>query len=72
LNATSSSWAKPWIHHTVAVVAAAFARWGRAKLPAASKLAEPLSTERLVRLFIRISFSVRADDLSFGSLRRPT
>jgi hypothetical protein len=48
------------------VVAAALAIKGRARLPAATKLAEPLSTERLVRWLIRISFAVRADDLSFG------
>ena len=49
LNEMSSSCAKPWIHHTVAVVAAAFARRGLADAPAAAIARELRSSDRLLR-----------------------
>ena len=47
--------AKPWVHHTVAVVAAALAIWGRANDPAAPKAREARSSDRRVRMAIPVS-----------------
>src|SRR5215831_13356174 len=46
----SSSGTKPWVHHTLAVMAAALAMKGRAKVPAAASPSEVRSTERLLSL----------------------
>src|SRR5215207_1428126 len=48
LNEMSSSWTKPWVHHTVAVFACAFAMYGRASAPAATNPTERLIKERRV------------------------
>jgi hypothetical protein len=48
LNDTSSSSAKPWVHHTVAVVAAELARWGLADVPTAAMARE-------LRLKVKVS-----------------
>src|SRR5579875_1168980 len=47
-KAASSSGTKPCVHHTVAVLAAALAIWGRARVPAATNPNDPRSTERLL------------------------
>src|SRR5438093_4523968 len=47
--ATSSSETKPCAHHTSAVVAAALAMKGRAKVPAAAAARELRSTDRRLR-----------------------
>src|SRR6266849_9054111 len=60
---TSSSWAKPCAHHTSAVVAAALAIWGRAKVPAATRPRELCNSERRVNLVISVSFPVGAASL---------
>src|SRR5258708_27466638 len=49
----SSSGTKPWVHHTLAVVAAALAMKGRARVPAAANPKDPRSTER--RLSLRMA-----------------
>src|SRR5580700_9023262 len=51
---SSSSGTKPWVHHTLAEVAAALATNGRARVPAAARLREPRSTERLLSLLMSI------------------
>src|SRR5271169_6693850 len=56
----SSSWAKPCTHQTVAVLAAALAMYGRARMPVATTAAELRNSERLVGLIIGSSFPVRA------------
>ncbi len=47
----------PWVHQTVAVLAAAFAMNGRANVPAAATASEPRNTERLVVLIIAVFLS---------------
>src|SRR6202011_3432791 len=51
-KAASSSRTKPCVHHTVAVLAAALAMNGRARLPAAASAADPRSSERLLSLLM--------------------
>src|ERR1700736_2258995 len=51
-KAASSSRTKPCVHHTVAVLAAALAMNGRARLPAAANAADPRSSERLLSLLM--------------------
>src|SRR6266851_8285220 len=63
---TSSSWAKPCAHHISAVVAAALAIWGRAKVPAATRPSELCSSERRVNLVISVSFRAGAAKTSPG------
>src|SRR5215472_6021566 len=46
----SSSGTKPWVHHTLAVLAAALAMKGRARVPAAARPTDPRRTERLLNL----------------------
>jgi hypothetical protein len=46
----SSSSAKPWVHHTVAVVATALTIWGFANVPAAASAKEPRSTDRRLKV----------------------
>src|SRR5260370_14536452 len=48
-----SSVMKAWVHHTLAVVAAALAMKGRARVPAAANPKDPWSTER--RLSLRMA-----------------
>src|SRR6516225_3290495 len=59
----SSSSAKPCAHHTVAVVASAFAIYGRANVPAAARPNDPRSTVRLVRLLMLLTFPVHATSI---------
>src|ERR1043166_1122327 len=49
-NEESSSATKPCGHHTLAVLAAALATWGRAKVAAAARATDPRTTERLLSL----------------------
>src|SRR5271169_1122524 len=56
-KAASSSGMNPWVHQTVAVLAAAFAMKGRANVPAAATASEPRNTERLVVLIIPVFLS---------------
>src|SRR5579875_435484 len=60
-KAASSSGIKPCVHHTVAVLAAALAIWGRAKAPAAANPTEARSSERLESLFIPRFPSISGD-----------
>src|SRR5262249_37994515 len=49
-KAASSSGMKPWVHHTLAVLAAALAMKGRARVPAAARPTDPPSIERRLSL----------------------
>src|SRR5215469_12248056 len=51
----SSSGTKPWVHHTLAVLAAALAMKGRASVPIAARPTDPRSTERLLSLLMASS-----------------
>src|SRR6516162_6330923 len=57
----SSSSANPWVHHTVAVVAAARATYGRTTAAAAASHNEPWSTDRRVTTPIAPSHSGLCD-----------
>src|SRR6516164_8663391 len=48
----SSSGMKPWVHHTLAVLPAAFAMKGRPSVPIAARPTDPRSTERLLSLLM--------------------
>src|SRR4029077_14288303 len=50
----SSSRTKPWVHHTLAVLAAALAMKGRPRVPAAARATDPCRTERLLSLLMPI------------------
>src|SRR5258707_13039637 len=51
-NEASSSGTKPWVHHTLAVLSAALAMKGRARVPIAARPTDPRSTERLLSLLM--------------------
>src|SRR5262245_50042587 len=53
-KAASSSGMKPWVHHTLAVVAAALAKNGRPRLAAAAAPRERRSSKRRFSLAITI------------------
>src|ERR1700722_15311196 len=68
LKAASSSGTKPWVHHTVAVLAAALAMKGRASVPAAATASELRRTDRLVMIAMPISFPSRQQTVAWRSV----
>src|ERR1043166_115805 len=68
-NEAPSSATKPCGHHTLAVLAAALATCGRARVAAAARATEPRTTERLLSLFMLFLHAVPAPALMPRAIR---